>query len=55
MMLRTTFDLDESAIAIDNAVKSVLKNNFATVDIYQPGNIKVSTCEMGDAVLKALI
>jgi 3-isopropylmalate dehydrogenase len=55
MMLRTTFDLDEPADAIDNAVKRVLKNNFATTDIYRPGNIKVGTDKMGDSVLEALI
>jgi 3-isopropylmalate dehydrogenase len=54
MMLRTTFDLDEPADAIDNAVKSVLKNNFATSDIYRPGKRKVGTDKMGEAVLKAL-
>ncbi len=55
MMLKTTFNLYEPAEQIDNAVKSVLKNNYATPDIFRPGNIKVSTSEMGNAVLKALI
>ncbi len=55
MMLRTTFDLIEPANAIENAVKNVLKNNLATPDIFQSGNIKVGTDVMGDAVLKALI
>lgn len=55
MMLRTTFDLDDPADAIENAVKNVLKNNLATPDIFRPGNVKVGTNNMGDAVLKALI
>ncbi len=54
MMLRNTFDLDESADLVENAVKSVLKNKFATPDIYRSGCKKVGTDEMGDAVLKAL-
>ena len=55
MMLRTTFDLNDPADAIDNAIKNVLKNNLATPDIFRLGNIKVGTNKMGDAVLKALV
>jgi 3-isopropylmalate dehydrogenase len=54
MMLRYT--LDEAAMAdrIEKAVSKVLDDGLRTADIYSAGTTKVSTSEMGDAVLAAL-
>ena len=54
MLLR--YSLNESAHAdrIEAAVRRVLADGLRTVDLYEPGTRKVSTTEMGDAVLKAL-
>ena len=54
MMLRYT--LDEAAMAdrIEKAVSKVLDDGLRTADIYSEGMTKVSTSEMGDAVLAAL-
>jgi len=54
MMLR--YSLDEAAMAgrIENAVDKVLDQGLRTADIYSDGMKKVSTTEMGDAVVAAL-
>ena len=54
MMMRYTFNQEEAAQRIENAVKKVLAQGFRTGDIYEPGTQKVGTKEMGDAVLAAL-
>ena len=54
MMMRYTFNQEEAAQRIENAVKKVLAQGFRTGDIYEPGTKKVGTKEMGDAVLAAL-
>jgi len=54
MMLRYSLAKTEQADRIEAAVKSVLKQGFRTVDIYEAGTTKVSTTQMGDAVVKAL-
>ncbi|WP_341644244.1 3-isopropylmalate dehydrogenase [Thauera sp. SDU_THAU2] len=54
MMLRYTFNQEEAAQRIENAVKTVLAQGLRTGDIYEPGTRKVGTREMGDAVLAAL-
>jgi len=54
MMLRYTFDKAEAADRIEAAVNSALDANVRTVDIYSEGMKKVSTSEMGDAVVNAL-
>ena len=54
MMLRYSFDLAEEAELVDNAVKRVLDAGIRTGDILQPGMKKVSTGEMGDAILKEI-
>lgn len=48
MMLRFSFDLDKEAEAIENAVKSVLKKGYRTVDIMTKGCHQVGCKEMGD-------
>ena len=54
MMLR--YSLAESAQAdrIEQAVRKVLENGLRTADIYSEGMKKVSTSEMGDAVVASL-
>ena len=54
MMLR--YSLAESAQAdrIEQAVRQVLENGLRTADIYSKGMKKVSTSEMGDAVVASL-
>ena len=54
MMLRYTFNMEEGALRIENAVKKVLAQGYRTGDIYEPGTTKVGTREMGDRVIAAL-
>ncbi len=55
MMLRYSLDQSELAGKVDAAVEAVLKAGLRTQDIYVDGTSKVSTAEMGDAVVKALL
>ncbi len=50
MMLRYSFDLDEEANAVEDAVRAVLKDGIRTVDIMSEGMTQVSCTGMGDAV-----
>ncbi len=54
MMLRYSFDLAEEADLVDNAVRRTLAAGARTADIFQPGADRVSTREMGDAILREL-
>ena len=54
MMLRFSLNQAAAADRIETAVKAVLAQGLRTPDIYSVGTTKVSTVEMGDAVLKAL-
>jgi 3-isopropylmalate dehydrogenase len=54
MMLRYTLDEAVMADRIENAVSKVLDDGLRTADIYSAGMKKVTTSEMGDAVLAAL-
>ena len=54
MMLRFSLNQAAAADRIETAVKSVLALGLRTPDIYSAGTTKVSTVQMGDAVLKAL-
>lgn len=54
MMLRYTFNQEETAQRIENAVQKVLSQKYRTGDIFEPGTTLVGTEEMGDAVLKNL-
>ncbi|WP_417542955.1 3-isopropylmalate dehydrogenase [Methylophaga thalassica] len=54
MMLRYTLDEASMADRIEKAVSKVLDEGLRTADIYSAGMTKVSTAEMGDAVLAAL-
>ncbi|WP_444930293.1 3-isopropylmalate dehydrogenase [Microbulbifer sp. SSSA002] len=54
MMLRYSLDMNEAAEAIEAAVSQVLERGLRTADIYTDGCQKVSTAEMGAAVVAAL-
>ncbi|WP_415891813.1 3-isopropylmalate dehydrogenase [Neptuniibacter sp. PT8_73] len=54
MMLRYSLDAGEAADRIEAAVSKVLDQNLRTADIMSEGMTKVSTSEMGDAVVAAL-
>ena len=60
MMLRYTFDLDEEADAIDNAVSQVLTDGYRTIDIMPQDEegkkavTQVGTCSMGDLICERI-
>ncbi|ROT99993.1 3-isopropylmalate dehydrogenase [Marinobacter sp. R17] len=54
MMLRYSLGAEEAAQAIETAVSAVLDKGLRTADIMSEGASRVSTREMGDAVLEAL-
>jgi len=54
MMLKFSLNLPEAAARIEAAVESVLAQGLRTADIWSEGTSKVSTIEMGDAVVKAI-
>ncbi|MFN3396924.1 MAG: 3-isopropylmalate dehydrogenase [Sulfurimicrobium sp.] len=54
MMLRYTFNNEEAAVRIENAVKKVLAQGYRTADIYTEGMREASCSEMGAAVVAAL-
>ena len=54
MMLRFSLNQEEAALRIEAAVQSVLTQGLRTADIYSPGTTRVSTSEMGAAVVRAL-
>ncbi len=51
MMLRYSFDMKDEADMVEKAVKNALDTGVRTGDIMQPGMKRVSTTEMGNAVL----
>jgi 3-isopropylmalate dehydrogenase len=54
MMLRFSLNQEAAALRIEAAVKSVLAQGLRTADIFSAGTTRVSTLEMGNAVVKAL-
>ena len=54
MMLRYSFGMTSEADRVESAVQKVLAQGLRTLDIYTDGTQKVTTIEMGDAVVKAL-
>jgi 3-isopropylmalate dehydrogenase len=54
MMLRYSLEEPQNADRIEKAVQKVLAEGLRTEDIYTEGTHKVSTQEMGDAVVAAL-
>jgi 3-isopropylmalate dehydrogenase len=54
MMLRFSLNMASEAERIENAVQRVLAQGYRTADIDTAGMKRVSTSEMGDAVVAAL-
>ena len=54
MMLRHSFEMEDGAVKIENAVRRVLREGYSTADIYEPGTRQVGTREMGERVAEAL-
>jgi len=54
MLLRHSFDLEEEALAVEQAVKEVLKDGWRTEDIMSSGQKRVGTKEMGNLVAQAI-
>jgi 3-isopropylmalate dehydrogenase len=54
MSLRYSLDLDKEADNLEKAVQEVLNDGLRTKDIAQKGLKKVSTKEMGDAIISKL-
>lgn len=54
MMLRYSLDLAEMADKIEQAVSKVLDKNLRTADIYTEGCSKLTTQEMGQAIINEL-
>ena len=54
MMLRFSLNQAGAADRIESAVKAVLAQGLRTADIHSVGTTRVSTREMGDAVVSAL-
>ena len=54
MMLRYSFNLEEEAKAIENAVVKVLEDGYRTRDIYSEGTTLVGTRKMGQLVIERL-
>ena len=52
LMLRYTFDLESEAKAIEDSVEKALKDGYRTGDIFEEGDKKVSTSEMGDMIVE---
>jgi 3-isopropylmalate dehydrogenase len=54
LMLRYSFDMEANAALIERAVENVLAKAGRTPDIAMPGRARISTAEMGDALLAEL-
>jgi len=54
MLLRYSLNETQHADRIEAAVSRVLDNGLRTPDIHTPGSTKVTTAEMGDAIVAAL-
>ena len=54
MMLRFSLNNEAAALRIEAAVKKVLDQGLRTADIHSAGTTRVSTLEMGNAVVQAL-
>ena len=54
MCLRYSFDSNDNADLLEQAVDQVLDNDIRTVDIAAKGVAPVSTTDMGNAVVSAL-
>ena len=54
MALKYSLNQDDLSLDVDNAIKKVLSEGLRTPDIMEEGKRKVSTAEMGSAILEKL-
>ena len=54
-MLRYSFDMDEEAKAIENAVEDVINSGYRTFDIAGEGSASLGTVEITDKILERLV
>jgi 3-isopropylmalate dehydrogenase len=54
MLLRHSFQLEEEAACVENAVSAVLANGARTADLAGKGHAAISTAEMGRRVVEAV-
>ena len=54
MMLKYSFDMNEDAVLIEQAVQNLLSKGFRTSDIKKDNQNAVTTKEMGKAVVEEL-
>ena len=50
MMLRYSFDREEEAVTIEQAVNRVLEEGYRTPDLMEPGKKPLNTVQTGDLV-----
>ncbi len=55
MMLRHSFDMNDAATAIEEAISTVLDNGVHTADIAKDKSKAVNTKEIGDAIVKEML
>ncbi len=54
MMFKYSFNYQEEAKMIENAIKNVLNKGLRTADIAKIGETKISTSQMGDEIIKEI-
>ena len=54
LMLRESFEMEDDASRVEQAVRAVLAAGYRTADIQQDGTRCIGTQDMGDAVVEAL-
>lgn len=55
MMLKYSFNLDNKATIIENAVKKALADGYRTADIMSPGKLLLATSEMGSLIASNIL
>lgn len=55
MMLRYSFDREEEAVAIEQAVRRVLEEGYRTPDLMEPGKKPLNTVQTGDLVAEYIL
>ncbi|MGL4853916.1 MAG: 3-isopropylmalate dehydrogenase, partial [Lentisphaeria bacterium] len=55
LMLRYSFNENQAAQAIENAVEAVISSGIRTSDIAEPNMKSVTTSQMGDAIIEKLL
>ena len=54
MMLRYSFDLDDAANAVEEAIRQVISEGYRTIDIMSEGMTKVGCSAMGDLICERI-